>query len=365
MVGKSQRAAKAPESRRDPIAETVAVVIVNYRTPGLTVKCLAALQQERSAFRDLKVMVVDGGSGDGSAEELATVIGRREFAEWVTLLALPLNGGFGFANNQAIQRLMKADEQLRYIHVLNPDAEVEPGAVRALADYLNNHPQAGAVGSQLLDLGGAPTGSAFTFPSLRGEFSRGARTAILDRLLRVPPMVIEVSHATDVDWTTGASVMFRAEALRHVGLFDEGFFLYHEEVELMWRLRQAGWSVAWEPRSRVRHVAGAATGIQDVGRNLPILPRKPAYWFRSRTRLFTLARGRSFAWLAFVAWLLGYCVWFFRRCIGLGNRAAPIDHALRDHLSNSIPTRRDAMPAVRKWNDPLEGPPAWMEWGSW
>jgi hypothetical protein len=267
--------------------------------------------------------------------------------------------------DEAIQRLMKADDQLRYIHVLNPDAEVEPGAVRALADYLNNHPQAGAVGSQLLDLGGAPTGSAFTFPSLRGEFSRGARTAILDRLLRVPPIVIEVSHATDVDWTTGASVMFRVKALREVGLFDEGFFLYHEEVELMWRLRQAGWKIAVEPCSRVRHVGGAATGMHDREATLSMLPRRPKYWYRSRTRFLTLSRGALFAAMALFAWLLGYFVWFFRRHLGLAPDGAPIDHALRDHLSNSIPTRRDAMPAVRKWNDPLEGPPAWIEWGSW
>ncbi|WP_341632025.1 glycosyltransferase family 2 protein [Sphingomonas agri] len=365
MVGKRPAAGQGRKSRSGVIDEAVAVVVVNYRTPKLTAKCLAALKDERSSFRELKVMVVDGGSEDESAEVLSALIKKPQFAGWVTLLPLPLNGGFGFANNQAIQRLMQADQQLRYIHVLNPDAEIEIGAIRALAVYLNNHPHAGAVGSQLLEADGTSADSAFTFPSLRGEFSRGARTAALDRLFRVPPIVIDAKEASEVDWTTGASVMFRVEALREVGLFDEGFFLYHEEVELMWRLRQAGWQIALEAESRVRHVGGAATGMHDRDATPSMLPRRPRYWFRSRTRFLTLSRGAGFAAMAYFAWLLGYFVWFLRRHLGLAPEGAPIDHALRDHLANSFPKRGDAIPAVRKWNDPVSDAPAWMERGSW
>ena len=347
------------------IEEAVAVVIVNYRTPELTAECLAALEQEKFSFRKFQVVIVDGGSGDGSAEMLSELVARKEFASWASFLPLSLNGGFGWANNQAMQRLLRADDPPRYIHVLNPDARIEPGAVRFLADYLNDHPGTGAVGSQLLGPDGSPGDSAFNFPSLRGEFSRGARTAALDRLFRVPPIVVDAKKAAEVDWTTGASVMFRSDALREVGLFDEGFFLYHEEVELMWRLRGAGWAIAVEPRSRVRHVVGAATGmhVRDATRSL--LPRRPRYWWRSRTRFLTLSRGRGFAALAFFAWLLGYLVWFLRRHLGLAPDGAPIDHALRDHFANAFPTRRDATHAIRKWDGPLGGAPAWMERGSW
>ena len=111
--------------------------------------------------------------------------------------------------------------------------------------------------------------------------------------------------------------MFRSSALRQSGLFDEGFFLYHEELELMWRLRRAGWTIAFEPRSRVRHIGGVATGMGSQNSADLIEPRSPAYWYRSRSRYFALTRGRPVAALAFMAWLLGYGVWFARRSLGM------------------------------------------------
>src|SRR5918996_1471495 len=106
----------------------VAVVIVNYRVPAMVKRCLGALAGERSLLPKLQAVIVDGGSADGSVEELATVAGCPEYDEWVKFLPLPVNGGFGWANNQAIQRLIVGGGQPRYIHLLNPDAEIETGA---------------------------------------------------------------------------------------------------------------------------------------------------------------------------------------------------------------------------------------------
>src|SRR5207302_4605393 len=126
----------------------------------------------------------------------------------------------------------------------------------------------------------------FSFPTLRGEFCRGARTGAVMRVLRVPPVAIESATPIEVDWATGASVMLRVDALRQVGLFDEGFFLYHEEIELMWRLRKAGWSIATEPASRVFHIGGSATGVHSRDNDNRVKARNPAYLYRSRTRFF-------------------------------------------------------------------------------
>jgi N-acetylglucosaminyl-diphospho-decaprenol L-rhamnosyltransferase len=354
-----------PERRTKTIDEAVAVVIVNYRTPKLTAQCLAALEKERPAFRRLRALVVDGGSADDSLAELTAVIERPEFCEWVTFLALPVNGGFGWANNEAIRRLVSGGQQPLYVHILNPDAEVEADAVRALAEYLAAHPRVAAVGSQLLEPDGSLTDSAFNFPTLRGEISRGARTDAINRLLRVSPAGIRPATAAEVDWTTGASVMFRVEALRQVGLFDEGFFLYHEELELMWRFRKAGWGVALEPRSRVRHLGGAATGLHQREAKPSQLPRRPGYWFRSRARYFALSRGTGFATAAFFAWLMGYLVWFARRRLGLAPDGPPIDRVLRDHLANSFPRIRDAKPAVGRLEAAPGNRPIWMQRGAW
>jgi GT2 family glycosyltransferase len=337
-------------------------VIVNYRTPDLVEKCLAALAGERTRLPNLKAIVVDGGSGDGSAERLSDHIAAAKYLDWVSVLPLPVNGGFSWANNEAIIQLLQQDQSPEFIHVLNPDTEVERGAVKALANYLAAHPRVGAVGSQLLEPDGSVTGSAFNFPTLRGEISRGARTALVDRILHVPPTSIEANEAREVDWATGASVMLRTAALQEAGLFDEGFFLYHEDIELMWRIRRAGWSVVFEPRSRVHHVGGAATGVHS--RTVPdrVEPRKPRYWYRSRARLFALNRGRTIAMLAYAAWFAGYAIWALRRAAGLGRGAKPFSHQVRDHARYALPRRSDGIPAVRGWNE-KRSEPAWMERG--
>src|SRR5438270_2581566 len=133
----------------------VAVVTVNYRTPELTKCCIAALAKEREALPRLRAVVVDGGSGDGSAAELADALAHKAFADWVEFLPLPINGGFGWANNQAMLSLARRNEPPEFIHLLNPDTEVMPGAVVRLAEYLQTHPEVAAVGSQLLDPDGS------------------------------------------------------------------------------------------------------------------------------------------------------------------------------------------------------------------
>lgn len=354
--------AKSASSVQIPkiVDEAVAVIVVNYRTADLSKACLSALQAERPGFRSLRALVVDGGSDDGSAGELAALSGRAQFRDWVELVALPINGGFGWANNQAIHRLMVSGEQPEYILLLNPDAQVEPGAVRLLTDYLNNHPRAGAVGSQLVEPDGTLAGSAFTFPSIRGEFSRGARTGALHRFLRVAPVSIDAPGAMEVDWVTGASVMLRVEALREVGLFDEGIFLYHEEVELMWRMRKAGWTVAIEPRSRVRHIGGAATGVHARESRGTVQPRVPTYFYRSRARFFGLTRGRFVAALAFMAWIAGHVVWSARRYLGLARGSKPVEHQLRDHVLKASPRKHDFVHAAPKPGALVTEAPAWM-----
>jgi N-acetylglucosaminyl-diphospho-decaprenol L-rhamnosyltransferase len=339
---------------------TIGVVIVNYRTPMLAMRSVRSLARERAHLPSLRVIVVDGGSGDGSdkalAEGLADLVGEG----WVSLLPLPINGGFGWANNQAMLRLLRSPEPPDYIYLLNPDAEVEEGAVLSLLELMQRHPEAGAVGSQLLEPDGTSTGSAFPFPTLRGEFTRGVRTGLLERLLRVPPpALVDPSEATEVDWVTGASVLFRSEALRQSGLFDDGFFLYHEEVELMWRMRQAGWSIWHEPRSRVRHVGGAATGVHSRPATERILPRRPAYWYSSRRRFFVRTRGAAAALLATLLWLCGYLMWLLRRLLGLSTWPRT-QHELWDQLTLGIPRRVDCRSGVMTIDDPDRPQPSWL-----
>src|SRR5438552_4190047 len=101
---------------RAPIDRNVSVIIVNYRTPELTERCLASVRSERRQLPNLRAVVVDGGSADSSAERLATVVAGTDYADWVTFLPLLVNGGYGWANNQAILRLAGEDYPPEFIY---------------------------------------------------------------------------------------------------------------------------------------------------------------------------------------------------------------------------------------------------------
>jgi hypothetical protein len=193
--------------------------------------------------------------------------------------------------------------------------------------------------------------SAFRFPSIGREFVAAARSEALGRMLGIAPAVINASGSTEADWVSGASVMFRAEALREAGLFDDGFFLYFEEVELMHRMRARGWTVRHVPQSRVTHVEGASTGG-------PAARAQPRHWYDSRRRYFTLTGGPLLlagANLArFVGRAAGSAKGMLRKSEGDGTRS-------RDLLRSGLwPSAADARPSVPRWGDAPGKPPAWM-----
>jgi N-acetylglucosaminyl-diphospho-decaprenol L-rhamnosyltransferase len=340
---------------------SVAVVIVNYRTPDLALEAARSVAGERGALPGLRVIIVDGGSGDGSAEQLIAGVADSALSSWVRVLPLALNGGFGWANNQAMLGLIQGDDPPDYIHLLNPDAVVLPGAIAALAAMLDQDPQCAAAGSALFNTDGSAAGSQFRFMSPPREFARGLRTDAIRRALGIKPLMIEGSgEVDDVDWVTGASLMLRVTALREVGLFDTGFFLYFEEVELCWRLKQSGWQVRHAPLSRVRHVGGAATGVDVRHADNRLAPPLPAYWFASRRRLLARTRGRAGTIAASLFWFAGHLVYRARCATGLGGRQRLNRHEARDLWQYGIvPSARDLAPQVTHWREPLGEPPAW------
>lgn len=341
-------------------APRVTVAMVNYRTPELAIRSLEALAGERGGDIVLDAILVDGGSGDGSAERLVAWGGQPAVRDWVTVVPLAFNGGFGWANNQAIRRALRRDDPADYILLLNPDAVAEPGAIGTLVAALEADRRAAAAGSRLLDDADRVLGSAFRFPDVAREFFRGANTPAIERLLGTAPLMVQADTVTRVDWVTGASVMLRAAALREAGLFDEGFFLYFEEVELMHRLRRAGWHVLHVPDSRVRHVGGAATGVgDDQNRHRQL----PDYWFRSRRRFFARAYGPARARLAGLAWIAGFGVWRLRELAGLGRASGHAQGEMRSLIRNGIGAApSDGRAAVGRWDDPLDERPAWAAW---
>jgi GT2 family glycosyltransferase len=174
----------------------------------------------------------------------------------------------------------------------------------------------------------------------------------LAKMLGVPSMVVEAGHSIEVDWVTGASVLLRSQALREVGLFDDGFFLYFDEVELMHRLRKRGWTSRHVPASRVFHLEGAATGLGAADAR-PF----PKYWYESRRRYFALTGGRPAVLGANLGWLLGRVLSLPKRLLGRSTRSRAI---LSNLLSPPWATRRDVSSSAPAWGEAPGRPPKWI-----
>jgi GT2 family glycosyltransferase len=296
----------------------VAVVIVNYRTARLVVDCLASIAQERGGEAACHVVVVDNASGDGSVEALRQATSHAGW-DWVSLLPLARNGGFACGNNAGIRHALQSPE-CRYVLLLNPDTVLKHDAIRALVAFMDARPDVGLAGSALEDAAGVRQPSARNAPSPLGELESGARLGLLSRLLSrhaVGTPAREAAH--ECDWLSGASVMIRREVFDEVGLLDEGYFLYFEEVDFCRRARRRGWKCWFVPESRVVHLEGASTGITQA-RN-----RRPRYWYDSRRRYFLKHYGVPGLLLADGLWAAGRASLALRRVLRLGRGGATQD----------------------------------------
>jgi N-acetylglucosaminyl-diphospho-decaprenol L-rhamnosyltransferase len=289
----------------------VLAVIVNHKRPELVLQGLKSLQAELAAIGGGCRAIVTDASGDGSDELIERGIREQGWGDWVTLLRLDKNGGYGYANNQAIRHALAGADLPEFFYLLNPDAYVYPGAVRELLQCMLERPDVGLCGSQQEQPDGSINRAAFRFPGVRSELIQGSRLGILKRVFpdaEIAPPPPEQPAA--IDWLSGASLLVRRSVFESVGLFDETFFLYYEETDLCLRARRAGWLCWYVPASRVVHLEGQSTGVTDT-RSAP--KRLPRYWFESRQHYFMKNHGPWKKHLADVAWTLGFVSWRARR----------------------------------------------------
>lgn len=296
--------------------KTTLVVIVNYRTPGLVIDCLQSLRPEvadvSNRFGPVRVEVVDNASGDGSPDRIEEAIASHGWVSWAELRRLPRNGGFAFGNNAAIRPALARPDPPDYFWLLNPDTLVRPGALCTMLAFMNDHAEAGLTGSRLEDPDGTPQRSAFRFPSVAGEVDNGVRLGLLSRLLSRSVVAPEPpAQRTQIDWLSGASLLVRREVFEAVGVMDDAYFMYFEEVDLCRRARKAGWNCWYLPESRVVHLVGQASGMNEAQRN----KRRADYWFDSRRRYFLKHLGAARTLMADTLFMAGFASWRLRRRI--------------------------------------------------
>jgi len=314
------------------------IVILNYRTADLTIACLRSLQPEVTSLPGTQVIVTDNASGDGSADAIAAAIAAKGLSAWARCQPLPKNGGYAYGNNAPIRSALESPTPPDFVLLLNPDTEVRPGALAALLAFMRDHPECAIAGSRLEDERGQVHSSAFNFPSAWSELDRGLALGVVTRLLQKRSIHRPIPDAAcEVDWVAGASMLVRREVFERIGLIDEAYFLYFEEVDFLLRARRAGLRTFYVPTSRVVHHMGASTGVTDIKQP----PRRiPTYWFDSRRRYFLKNHGLTHAALADAAFVLGHSAQRLRRWVRPKPERKPDPpHLLLDYLKNSVLVR--------------------------
>lgn len=282
----------------------IAGIIVNYRTPELTLQVTTSLREEMRAFAPFRIYVVDNASGDDSIPMFRDASTRDAWANEVELIAAPRNGGFGYGINQAVRRGLALPEPPDYFYVLNSDAFVDRGSLTRLVAFMDSHPDAGLAGSHIHGPDGKTQVAAFRFPSILSELESSANFAPITQALRKHVVSLPVpDQDCEVDWISGTSMLIRRETFDRAGFFDEGFFLYFEEIDFCRTARKAGFKSYFVADAPITHIGAVSTGMIDETR------RMPSYWFDSRYRYFRKHHGAMYATACDLTRAAGMLVW--------------------------------------------------------
>jgi N-acetylglucosaminyl-diphospho-decaprenol L-rhamnosyltransferase len=226
------------------------IVIVSYRCRGMLRDCLSSLRTF-APVKGARIWVVDNASGDGTIEMM-----REQFPE-VELLASEENLGFSAANNLAIRR-----GEALYVLALNPDTRMTEGALDRMLELMESNPKIGISGCRLeLPDGTFDHAARRSFPTPLGALAHFTRVG---RWKKAPASLSQYRapavESGPVDAVNGAFMLMRRKTLDEVGLFDEGYWMYMEDLDLCYRFAQAGWTTWYEPAATVIHIKAGSSG---------------------------------------------------------------------------------------------------------
>ncbi|MCD6289196.1 MAG: glycosyltransferase family 2 protein [Anaerolineae bacterium] len=246
----------------------LAIIIVNYNTRALLRECLRSVYASQGDIA-FEVCVVDNASTDDSAAMV-----RAEFPQ-ARLIESSYNGGYAHANNLGLRSFgftdspsadsrPRAEELPRYVLLLNPDTVLPPNALAKMQVFMDARPDAGVVGPKLVRPNGSldlacrrsfptPEISLWRMLGLSKLFPRSRRFG------RYNMTYLDPDQLTEVDSVVGAFMWVRREAILQVGLLDETFWMYGEDLDWAKRIKDAGWKVWYNPEVTVLHVKEAAS----------------------------------------------------------------------------------------------------------
>ena len=317
----------------------IAIILLNYRTPKLVIDCLHSL--ETQIIPGLNVIIVDNASNDDSIQKIQNAIGYNNWQSWARLLVSSVNGGFAAGNNFGIQ---SADADA-YI-LLNSDTIVLPGAINELIEAMKQNPDAGLIGPGMQNFQGEKDNSAFRFIRPFSEFLRTANTGIISRIfsryaIHYPPDEVP----TEPEWIGFACVLIPRHIIESVGLLDENFFMYFEDVDYCQRVHKAGWKILYWPSAQIIHLLGGSGNFTADG---TLQKRAPRFYYESRSRYFAKHYGYLGLWISNFSWLMGRMISLLRELFDKKQPSHRENEALDIWINTLSPFRKPTLPKTSK-----------------
>ncbi len=271
----------------------LSIVTVSWNVCNLLRDCLNSVEHGQGSL-NLEMIVVDGGSTDGSPQMV-----KNEFP-WVKLIIRSENLGFPKGNNLGIQQA-----QGRHILLLNPDTIVLDDALFQMVTYLDSNIDVGGLGAQLLNPDQTIQSSRRRFPTFwtaifESTWLEPYAPARIKRRYYVQDLPLD--EITDVDWVTGACLMVPRRVIKHVGLLDEDYFMYSEELDWCRRIKEAGWRIVYFPPAKIVHYIGKSSEQAVTARHINFQ--------RAKLRYFRKFDGRLVALILRIFLLINY-IWQF------------------------------------------------------
>ena len=238
----------------------LSIIIVSWNVAKDLSNCLKSIGENSPSF-EFEIIVVDNASADGTVDVV-----RNEFPE-VKIIANNENLGFAAGNNRGI-----ADAKGEYVLLLNPDTIIHPKSLDRLIDFMKSNTDVGLCGPKLLNEDGSIQRSARRYPSFRGALHRHTAFKFLGvfkgEYKKWLMKDFGQDEQRDVEQLMGAALMIRKSVLDEVGGMDERFFMYYEEVDLCYRIKQAGWRVVFVPQACITHLGGRSSEQVPVEKQL-------------------------------------------------------------------------------------------------
>lgn len=294
----------------------LSIIIVSWNVREDLIRCLRSIFENPPGC-EFEVIVVDNASSDGTVETA-----KKDFPD-IKVIANTTNVGFAAANNWGFQ---KAGGQ--YLLLLNPDTIVQGGALDILIRFMDDNPAVGACGPKLLNDDGTTQLSVRRFPTFRGALYRHTvlrnlgifRKSYKNWLMKD----FRYDNQADVEQLMGSALLVRRSAMEQVGPMDERFFMYYEEVDLCYRLKEAGWRIGFVPEATITHLGGRSAKQVPVERRAMMFTSMLAFFRKHRgsfqTTLFSVVFKTGVVLAEVYKFVAGLLVYLYALAIGNGER---------------------------------------------